>query len=40
MHESLIETNIFRTYLVFHDIRIEKLGNEVSVDDKITIRMH
>ena len=36
MHEAVVETNAFRLQLVFHDLRIERAGDEVSVYDQVT----
>lgn len=36
MHEAVIETNAFRLQLVFHDLQVERTGDEVSVYDQIT----
>ena len=36
MHEAVVETNTFRLQLVFHDLRIERAGDEVSVYDQVT----
>jgi hypothetical protein len=37
MHEAVIETEAFKLQLVFHDLRAERIGDEVSVYDKVTI---
>ena len=37
MHEAIIDTNAFRLQLVFHDLHVDRTGDEVSVYDKVTI---
>jgi hypothetical protein len=36
MHEAVIETNAFRLQLVFHDLLIERTGDDISVYDQVT----
>lgn len=36
MHEAVIETNAFRLQLVFHDLHVERTGDEASVHDEVT----
>lgn len=40
MHEAVIETNAFRLQLVFHDLRVERTGDDVSVYDQVTFPLH
>jgi hypothetical protein len=40
MHEAIIETNAFRLQLVFHDLQVERTGDEVSVYDQVTFPLH
>lgn len=37
MHEAVIETNAFRMQIVFHDLKVERIGDDVSVYDQVTI---
>ena len=37
MHEVVIETEVFRLKLIFHDVIIQKLSDEVNVIDKAII---
>jgi hypothetical protein len=36
MHEAFIETEAFKLQLVFHDLRTQRTGDEVSVYDRVT----
>jgi hypothetical protein len=36
MHEAHIETEMFRLQLVFHELRIERTGDDVSVYDRVS----
>ena len=40
MHEAIVETNAFRLQLVFHDLRVERTGDHVSVYDPVTFPLH
>lgn len=37
MHEVVIETNVFRLQLVFHDVRVEKVGDGSDLADRMKI---
>jgi hypothetical protein len=40
MHEAVIETNAFSLQLVFHDLRVERTGDTVSVYDQVSFPVH
>jgi hypothetical protein len=40
MHEAVIETNAIRLQIVFHDLKVERIGDQVSVYDQVTFPLH